>query len=155
MKWVAVGLALGTMAVFLVGCSDAVSAPASDDLALSALEQRTLGLKASVGQTGRLTTEQRLELTGLSSDISAWRARTGRTDIAVSSSEAARNTTSFAGASVGPGVCSACPPVTASGGKICFLAEEGACDTSGGLTMKVCAYFCITLDPGGTPIRRR
>ena len=141
-----------------MGCAERVSSPVDDNGERSALEQRTLDLKISVMAAGGMTDAQRRELADLVSDISAWQARTGRSDISVKTPGSTTDRANLAVRGVtptDPGPCTPCAPVTASGGRICFLSYEGACDTSGGLTTKVCVYVCITVDPGATPIKSR
>ncbi len=157
MKAAAVGWVVVVLAASLAGCSDLMSATVSDDGARSMLEQRAVDLKQSIIATGRITSAQHTAISQLVTDIKAFQARTGRTDIAVSTSAPKHAAVNLAVVSpgTGSGSCTPCPPVTASGGKICFLFEDGGCDSSSGLTLKVCAYVCITLDPGATPIKRR
>jgi hypothetical protein len=159
MKWTVAGLLVGAIAVSLVGCAELVSPPVAADAERSALEQRALDLKASVIQKGGITAVQRRELRALAVDISAWQARTGRNDIAVSTSAPSYAEASLAVRGVapsGPASCAPCAPVTASGGKICFLAGDEPCPPpSEGLTLRVCVYICITVDPDAAAIRQR
>lgn len=157
MKWATVGLVVGAFAASLAGCSDMTSATVSDDAVRVKLEQRAIDLRASILATGRITSAQHTAISALVTDIHAFQERTGRTDIAVAMSGPKHDAVNLAvvAPGTGSGSCTPCAPVTASGGKICFLFEEGGCDPSGGITLKVCTYVCITVDPGATPIRRR
>ena len=151
-QWVMV--AMGAAAV---GCSEPSAAPRLADVQRTTLEARTLDLQARVLAAGRITPEQRRELSELTTEIRAWQERTGRSDIAVSTPDPETGHSTYAAVPTGTTAasCDPCAPVTASGGKICFLSYDGACIPGDLINMKVCVYVCITLDPGVAPIKRR
>jgi len=89
MRWSKVVFVAGALALSLMGCSDRLSSPASNDAERLLLTERVLALQARVAETGRITLEQRRELDDITRDIAAWQARTGRSDLSVSSSRLA------------------------------------------------------------------
>jgi hypothetical protein len=145
----------------LTGCADRVALPVTADAERSELTARTLALQASVADGGALTTAQQRALNALAADIRSWQSRTGRNDIAVSTTQPRPIGPAGAVALLekappsGPSGCTPCPAVTASGGKICFLVEAGSCNNSTDIRLHVCVYTCITLDPGAVPSRHR
>ncbi len=125
-------------------CSDApTSASAFDaDAELAALKDRTETLRSEAAAVGASNPEVQAKLAELVADIQEWRARTGRNDVAVQSSQPSdvQTQTSFlVRGGGGSGCTAACPAVTREGSKYCFL-ESASC-TKG---MTVCVYTCIT-----------
>lgn len=148
MFWRKMVFVVGAVALSLAGCVDQPSSPAADDAEREFLVQRALALKASVAATGRISEEQRRELSDLTRKVTEWQARTGRTDLSVSTSRPGPALGTAALVSRGPTEsCSPCPGVTADGGYICFLAEEGPCGEPGNIIQRVCAYACIYVGP--------
>lgn len=162
MKWAMIGALASTLALGAVACTELASAPASDTTELHALQARAQELQRSVATTGQLSPESRSALTQLTADIREWNARTGRADIAVSTSrmQGASDapvhgvSAAVAVAPTGPGPCMPCPPVKVFSGKICFLVDGDDCTVQRGLTLQTCVYVCIYDSPEGTPIKR-
>ena len=125
-------------------CADApTSTPLFDaDAELAALKDRTETLRSEAVEVGVADPAVQAKLAELVADIQEWRARTGRDDVAVQSSQPSdlQTQTSFlVRGGGGTGCTAACPAVTREGSKYCFL-ESASC-TKG---MTVCVYTCIT-----------
>jgi hypothetical protein len=145
MKWGTMGLVAGALAVSLVGCSDQPSSLAMDDAEREQLVQRTLALKDQVAAAGRMTPDQRREFSVLRQDVITWQARTGRADLAVSTSTPARDGR-LAAVPVGGGsdTCKPCPGYYVQGDRVCFLVGEGPCpDPDEDIGLQTCVYSCI------------
>lgn len=147
MKWGMAVLVVGALVGTLAGCSEQSSSPAVDDAELNRLVQRTLDLREAVTAAGRMTPELRRELSVLTQDVNSWQARTGRTDISVSSSRHTREGSTVATAPTGdePTGCTPCPLIRNMFGKVCFLIDEGPCKDE--FIAKVCGYICLDLPP--------
>lgn len=173
MQWAKAVLAVGTAVVILAGCSESPSEPtpvdgavtrpslstttltrAADDAELDQLVQRVVALKGQVATAGRITLSHQLELDRLATAVTAWRSRTGRTDINVSSPQPLQRQSVPTGDT--PTGCSACPVISAdSPGKICFLKGIGGCVPVGDELWPVCYYLCFDIATGVPDIRRR
>jgi hypothetical protein len=138
------GVVATMLAVSLAGCSEAPSSPAPPDAELWGLVQRVGVLKDRVTASGRITTEQRLELSLLQQDVTAWQARTGRNDISFSTSRHERSRAT-AVAPGDDGSCEVCPTIRMGGPNgdwVCFLDEVGPC-TPGSFIRSWCHYVCF------------
>ncbi len=162
MKWALTGALASLLAVGAAACTELASAPVAETAELQTLQVRARELQRGVAATGQLSPDMRIALRQLTADIHEWNTRTGRNDIAVSTtrmggasaSGAADVSAAVAVTPSGPAPCLPCPPVKTSGDKICFLFEGNGCDVQRGLTLQVCAYICINLGTGATPIKR-
>ena len=147
MKRAMEGMIVVALMVSLAACDREPASVATDNSELEVLTLRMYDLKDRVVAAGRMTSDQRAELTVLVRDVEAWRARTSRTDIAVTRTgpghEAAGTTSPLIiGPGGGTGSCEPCPLVKTFGDKVCFLTEESECMS--GMIRKVCAYVCLT-----------
>ena len=152
--------AFGAVALVMVGCTDAASAPASpkanpspslatvvsraaDDAELNQLTQGVLDLNAKIMSAGRITTSQQNEVERLATAVNTWRTRTGRTDIAASLTE--RRATLRQ--SQGGGICDEILTADPTTRELCIRIIK-VHDPATGVT--VCQYWCFTVPPSKT-----
>lgn len=143
-KWTMLAACTAVLALSVAGCADQPVAPQNADAERSALLDRASELKAEVVAEGRMTPELSRELEELTVDISAWRSRTGRTDLgfkrkAPGDAQSVPNVAyQIKGTPSSP--CGWCPPVKVMGDLICFLEAKPDCGSGKAAT---CTYVCI------------
>lgn len=141
-----------------LGCSERPS-PSQDDAdqELAVLEERARGLRE--GLASGLGSESQAEFQGLVADVEEWRARTGRSDIRVTTDSIRGPETGTAArdddGGGGDDSCASCPGYTVEADRICFLTEEGACPDPDDEVFagRICAYQCLWIGSGSEPGR--
>lgn len=93
----------------------------------------------------------RSQLSALARDVRTWQARTGGTEIQVTTESVVVGSKSRDSSDGGGDDedCPQCSGFTLSGDKICFLSSEGDCfDVGDDYVGRVCVYECISIGPG-------
>ena len=90
--WRTLVVAAVVLAAPLAGCADAAApamrpSPTVPDTALEGLVQRIVALRRSTDAVGRMTPALHLEQEQLAQDVERWRARTGRDDIRMATTQ--------------------------------------------------------------------
>lgn len=143
---------------FALGCGERPQQSDEEaDTELVALEERAEGLRERL--TNGPAPELRAEFQDLVADVEAWQARSGRSDLAVTTDSTRGPATGTAarddGGGGGDDSCPSCPGYNLSADEICFLTEEGSCPDPDDevLAGRICVYQCIWIGSGPAPAR--
>jgi len=154
MRFVALtGLVLVVAACLGLGCAQKSALSTEEaDQQLMLLVARADELRAKLAVETGSGAAHRPEFDRLAADVKAWRARTGRTDVGVtteSGREPATSPLAPGGGPVGDDGCRPCPGYQVWPDHVCFLVEEGPCDDDpDSIIMRVCVYQCIWIGSG-------
>ena len=152
------GLLCAAVVGFGLGCSERPSPSQGEaDEELAGLVERARGLRE--GLTDGPRPELRAEFETLVEDVGEWRARTGRSDIRITTDSIRGPATGTAArdddGGGGDDSCPSCPGYEIRGDEVCFLEEEGACPDPEDEVFagRICVFRCIWIGSGPAPQR--